>query len=187
MTKGTHMRRLCLFLAALIFPALAFAADGDSIRVYGSGAYCVKEVLLCDGDHVDGVDVPGNGCPDTSIANSTDLRWDLQLGTVSTDTVATAGAGLPLFFVVEVRADNGAVTKTKVDIFGYDESDGTGTHQLNATVLEAGTAVTSLTVDPTTHRYINVEIDTEGDGTDLDVVLRAFTPKKYGVKCPGAS
>jgi len=180
------MRRLCLFLAALIFPELAFAADGDSIRVYGSGAYCVKEVLLCDGDHVDGVDVPGNGCPDTSITNSTDLRWDLQLGTVSTGTVATAGSGLPLHFVVEVRADNGAAATT-FNVLGYDESNGTGAHVLNGTVLQLGSAVTSLTVNPTSHRYINIELVTEGNGTDLEVVLRAFTPKKYGTKCPGAS
>lgn len=174
------MRRL-LYLLALLLPGAALAADGDIIRTYGSGAYCVQEVLLCDGDHIDG-SASNNGCP-------SDIRWDLHWGAKSTATAAASAAqGMPEYFVVEIRADNGTATtgETLLDVFGYDESDGTGAHQLNSTALEFGTAVTSLTVNPTTHRYINLEVDTEGDGTDLEVVLRTFTPKTArGVKCPG--
>jgi hypothetical protein len=125
------------------------------------GEWIVREFLICDGDYVDGS--PPNSC------------GTLDLTTVTTSAGAKA-YGLPRYVVADIRTDNcTSGTGNTGFLIGLVASGGER-HQLHALPMELGTNVSSVTIDPLSHRFISFDVTAEGSGTctDFEVLLRMY-------------
>lgn len=147
------MKRLLLAVLLVVFPGVAFAADGDLVGCYTSGQKQVCEVLLCDGDHT---------APNTDCA-----QFDLH-----SQPSFNGWPGMPNEIVYEVRTDNCTTTNTGF-VQGVSTSGGTA-HNLHTTAFQLGVSASSLYL-PFTHRYIRFDITAFGSTgacDDFEVVMR---------------
>lgn len=161
-------RYLPLLLALVATPALA--TDGDFVRSYASGPWSVMEYLLCDGDKVDGT--PPNNC----------AEFDLH---------AAAGAagyqGLAHHLTVALRTDTCETTANDFQIQLNSRTGLTGAAAVTPGASSIGvlswdggsSGVSSINVNPLTHRFIRAEQLVEGTGVcdDFEVLLIMWYPR----------
>jgi hypothetical protein len=157
------MRKLVLLLAACL-ASTAQAAEKDFVSSASSGVWVVREYLLCDGDYIDG-SAP-NACATIDLHNA-----DLAFPTAG----STKWLGMPKFIVADFSADN-CTTESVGFLEGRSTATGTR-HRLHATGMEIGSAISSVTVNPLSHRFVSFEVTTEGSGGACNaqqVTLRLF-------------
>jgi len=126
----------------------ASAADGSSLTAYATGAYAVYEYFLCDGDHT------------TTDCNEIDLHREIA-------------GGLPEYVVADLNSTTGCAGAVTVDVRGL--ADAVGFPSIIQQLTLAG--VSSVVLDPTTHRFVDGVVGVGAGCTDLEVILRFFYPR----------
>lgn len=146
-----------LLLVMLAYPA--WAADGDVVSNYCSGAWCVEEILLCDGDH-----------------SATDCEeFDLH---------TEGNAGLPWHIQFDLSRTTGCAGAVTVQVRGL--ATPLGNPSIIGTLSVAGTSSVPLATG--TFRSVDGVVGTAAGCTDLEVLMRmwypAMTPGRHRLDPP---